>query len=315
MLAPVLAPWLAYKHAQFRKNQAKAQKLNQKIAETFKPLELPELEFVEITVLVEEKARSGFSTDPGVSYLIKTDLGSVLFDLGFGNTTKTLKANAKNLNADIGQVSGLVISHLHLDHMGGMAASKNRTIPLCQGLEALQGKPCFLPAQAKAPDYEPRLVEKPEMLAAGLGSTGPLARSLFFMGLCLEQGILAKIKGKGILLITGCGHPTVPLLLKTRAKLAPGPFYALAGGLHFPLTKSRLCKSGWQLQGLVGTGKPPWQRITEQDLDQAIVKVKEAGIKRLLLSAHDTCDHGLAMLARKSQAQSTVLKAGGVYRL
>ena len=35
-------------------------------------LELPELDFLELTVLVDEKTGEGFRGDPGVSYLVRT---------------------------------------------------------------------------------------------------------------------------------------------------------------------------------------------------------------------------------------------------
>ena len=36
----------------------------------------------------------GFRSDPGVSYLVKTDLGALLFDVGFGPDSPTLSHNA-----------------------------------------------------------------------------------------------------------------------------------------------------------------------------------------------------------------------------
>lgn len=98
-------------------------------------------------------------------------------------------------------------------------------------------------------------------------------------------------------------------------RLSDEPLYAIAGGLHFPVTESRFQRSGIQLQMLLGTGKPPWQKITEDDLGSTIAHINEAGPKRLLLSAHDTCDHALDRLAGELKAETTVLEAGQTYRL
>jgi len=91
--------------------------------------------------------------------------------------------------------------------------------------------------------------------------------------------------------------------------------YAIAGGLHFPLTESRFQRRGIQLQMLLGTGKPPWQRINDEDLSHTIAHVNEAAPKRILLSAHDTCDHALDRLAGELRADTTVVEAGQSYRI
>ena len=82
--SPVLLPWLALKNRKFRADQVCALELNQERIRQAQPLELPELDFLELTVLVEWMAEPGFLRDPGVSYLLKTDQGSLLFDVGFG---------------------------------------------------------------------------------------------------------------------------------------------------------------------------------------------------------------------------------------
>jgi len=66
---------------------------------------------------------------------------------------------------------------------------------------------------------------------------------------------------------------------------------------------------------LLGTGKPPWQRIGDKDLSRTIDKINEAGPKEVLLSAHDTCDHALERLSRELTAETAVLEAGRTYTL
>ena len=114
---------------------------------------------------------------------------------------------------------------------------------------------------------------------------------------------------------TGCGHPTVEVILEMVRGLSTDPIYAIVGGLHFPVTKSRLQRWGIQLQMFLGTGKPPWQRITEDDLSLTIARINQADPKRVLLSAHDTCDHALDRLASELKAETTVLEAGQTYQL
>jgi 7,8-dihydropterin-6-yl-methyl-4-(beta-D-ribofuranosyl)aminobenzene 5'-phosphate synthase len=98
-------------------------------------------------------------------------------------------------------------------------------------------------------------------------------------------------------------------------RLSDEPLYAIAGGLHFPVTKSRFQSRGIQWQMFYGTGKPPWQRITDEDLTRTIATINQAGPKKILLSAHDTCDHGLDRLSKELKADTAVLEAGRTYRL
>jgi 7,8-dihydropterin-6-yl-methyl-4-(beta-D-ribofuranosyl)aminobenzene 5'-phosphate synthase len=268
-----------------------------------------------LTVLVDEKTKDGFRGDPGVSYFVKTDLGALLFDVGFGPDSPTLCHNADKLNVDFSMVEAVVISHLHPDHMGGMTAFRSKSVRIPKKLGGLSGKPCFLPDTAEATDFDAQVVQQPKILAAGIGTTGPLARSLFFLGLCEEQALVTRIQDKGLVIITGCGHPTVEVILEMVRRLSDEPICAIAGGIHFPVTKSRSQRRGIQVQMFFGTGKPPWQRISDDDLNRTIAHINEAGPKRVLLSGHDTCDHALGRMADELEADTTVLRAGTTYRL
>jgi 7,8-dihydropterin-6-yl-methyl-4-(beta-D-ribofuranosyl)aminobenzene 5'-phosphate synthase len=278
-------------------------------------LKLPALDYLEVTVLVDEKAREGFRSDPGVCYLVRTNLGVLLFDVGFGPDSPTLSHNASKLGTDFSTVDAVAISHLHPDHMGGMTAFRSKAVRIPGELTDLHGKTCFLPDKAETTDFDAELVAGPKMLVAGVGSTGPLARSLFFLGMCEEQALVARLRDKGLVVITGCGHPSVELILKMVRRLSDEPLHAIAGGIHFPVTKSRSQRRGIQVQMFFGTGKPPWQRIGDGDLTRTINHINETDAKRVLLSAHDTCDHALDRLRRELKAESEVLEAGATYRL
>ncbi len=153
------------------------------------------------------------------------------------------------------------------------------------------------------------------MLAAGVASTGPLARGLFLFGLTEEQALVARLEDKGLVVLTGCGHPTIEVVLDMVGRLSDAPLYAVGGGLHFPVTAGRGSRAGIEFQMLLGTGKPPWQRITDDDLSHAIATINRAGARKALLSAHDTCDHALARLTQELDAETLVLEAGATYRL
>lgn len=312
--SPVIVPWLLVRNHGFQENRIRAAELNKERIDRARRLEMPELDYLELTVLVEWKTTGDFIGDAGVSYLFKTDLGSMLYDVGFGSTRPALTHNAAQLGFHLNQVDALAISHLHSDHIGGIPAQRSRQVIVPDELMSPELKPCFLPDRAGAEGFQARWVKDPQLLAAGIASTGPLARSLFMFGFTEEQALLARVKDKGLVVFTGCGHPTIEVVLEMVGRLSNEPLYAIGGGLHFPVTGGRGNRAGIQLQTLIGTGKPPWQRITDEDLSQAINTINHAGPKRVCLSGHDTCDHGLERMARELNAETEVLRAGATYR-
>lgn len=312
--SPVIVPWLLVRNRHFQEDRTRAAELNQKRISQAEPLEMPELDFLELTVLVEWKADEGFIGDPGVSYLFKTDLGSMLYDVGFGPTRPALTHNAARLGFSLDQVEALAISHLHGDHIGGIPAQRSRQVTVPDKLMSPELKPCFLPDRAEAKGFKAKLVEKPQLLTAGIASTGPLARSLFLFGYTEEQALLARVKDKGLAVFTGCGHPTIKVILEMVGRLSNEPLYVVGGGLHFPVTGGRGDRAGIQFQTIMGTGKPPWQRITNEDLSRTIAAINGAGPKKVYLSGHDTCDYALDRMKRELKAETEVLKAGATYR-
>jgi len=126
---------------------------------------------------------------------------------------------------------------------------------------------------------------------------------------------MARVRGKGLVLITGCGHPTIEVILQMAKRLSDAPLHAVIGGLHLPVTGGRTRIAGIEIQAVMGTGKPPWQQLGDDEATRAIQALKAGGPKRLLLSAHDTCDHALARMARELDAEVEVLKAGATYKV
>lgn len=315
LLSPVLTPMLLRRNRRFKSNRDLANKVNSERIDKAKSLGLPELGYMNLTVLSEWAAEEGFRGEPGVSYLFRTDRGALLYDIGFGSARPTLAYNAKQLGVRLDQVDALAISHLHMDHMGGMKAQRSKQVTIPEGLGAPKGKPCFLPDEAGANQFDKEVVREPRMLAAGIASTGPLARSLFFFGWTEEQALLARIKGKGLVIFSGCGHPTIEVIISMVRHLSSEPIYAIGGGLHFPLTTGRGKYKGIQPQMVFGTGKPPWQRITDDDLSNTINSINAAGPQKVFLSAHDTCDYALKRFENELKAETNLLKAGATYEI
>jgi 7,8-dihydropterin-6-yl-methyl-4-(beta-D-ribofuranosyl)aminobenzene 5'-phosphate synthase len=313
--SPVLFPILFFKNSRYKQNILKSQRINKVRIEHAVHLEMPELDNFELTALVEQKVDKDFLGAPGVSYLIETDLGSLLFDLGYGPENPALAHNAKKIGFKIDQVDALAISHLHPDHMGGFKAVRENKVTVPQEIGGTEGLPCFLPAEANIEGGQTEVVEGPRMLAAGVASTGPLARSLFLMGWTEEQAIVARLKNKGLVILTGCGHPTIEVIVQMVKRMSDDPIYAIGGGLHFPVTDSPLRKPGLKVQMIWGTGKPPWQRITDDDLKRTIDNLNEINPKHVFLSAHDICDYAIDRFKNELNSETKVLRAGATYQL
>jgi 7,8-dihydropterin-6-yl-methyl-4-(beta-D-ribofuranosyl)aminobenzene 5'-phosphate synthase len=314
LVSPFVTLFLIIRNKQYRKNRKLVRQVNDKRIEQATALDLPELDYLELTVLVEEKKEDGFIGDAGVSYLFRTNLGSLLFDMGFGSKRPALSHNVEKLGLHLDDVDAFAISHLHPDHMGGMGASLKKQVALPATSENGQGKrPCFLPDKASSETFLCELVKTPRLLSSGIGTTGPLARSLFFLGYTEEQALVAKVKGKGLVVFTGCGHPTVKVIMKMVSRISKEPIYAFGGGLHFPITAGRGNRAGIQIQRLIGTGKPPWELITEEDMNGSIDILNQIRPEKVYLSGHDSCDHALQLMQERLHAETKVLKAGATY--
>jgi metal-dependent hydrolase (beta-lactamase superfamily II) len=72
----------------------------------------------------------------------------VLFDSGLsgGKAESALVHNAQMLGAPLGDLDAVVISHLHLDHVGGLRAVRRRTFAFAAGALEPSGVPAHLPA-------------------------------------------------------------------------------------------------------------------------------------------------------------------------
>jgi 7,8-dihydropterin-6-yl-methyl-4-(beta-D-ribofuranosyl)aminobenzene 5'-phosphate synthase len=311
--SPFITPWLLIRNRRFQKDRTQSAELNQARIRKASPLELPALEMLDLTVLVEWKTKEGFVGEAAVSYLLKTDLGTLLFDVGMGLASPALAHNVAKLGISLDEVDGLAISHPHLDHMGGLAAQRAGQVTVPDDLIAPDSKPCFVPSRVDAKGFRTEWVQAPRVLCAGIACTGPLARALFIMGHTEEQALLARVKDKGLLVVTGCGHPTIEVILEMVRRLSDEALYGIIGGLHFPITGSRGARLGIQLQSIAGTGKPPWQRVNDRDLSRTIAAINAAAPSRVYLSGHDTCDHALARMQAELIAESEVLQAGATY--
>lgn len=94
-------------------------------------LDLPEVDSLEILPVVDhETAVSGLRTEAGLSYLVRADGETVLFDLAYNKRAEgesPLLANLETLGVNPASIRAIAISHPHVDHTGGIDIYKTRT--------------------------------------------------------------------------------------------------------------------------------------------------------------------------------------------
>lgn len=207
---------------------------------------------LEILPLVEKAvASSEYTSEHGVSYLIKTDSAAILMDLGFnqnGSDPSPLEHNMAQLGVHLQALNTIVISHWHPDHTGGSAYWEQHTFSFGNKQVPLDGKRAFVPTAMTYPGLTPVVAAQPTKIARGVALTGimPFAEIMnngalipvladVTTGLPVrnsEQALAVNVEGRGIVLITGCGHPTLPKLLARAQAAFSVPVVGVVGGLH-----------------------------------------------------------------------------------
>jgi 7,8-dihydropterin-6-yl-methyl-4-(beta-D-ribofuranosyl)aminobenzene 5'-phosphate synthase len=239
----------------------------------------------------------GAATEAGVSYLVRTDEETILFDVGWNARNEhpsPLLRNMKLLGVSLSDVDSIFISHLHLDHVGGRHCQVERTFALSAEPVDLEGMRAFVPTEMTHPSARVLVIKGPRKLAPGVASGGPIMRAIWLTGPVLEQTLLVNVAGKGVVMIVGCGHPSLARLVERAQTVTGLDLYGVVGGLHFPVTGSRVGKGR---QNIIGSGKLPWQRITRREARQAAQLLVDLGVKFVALSAHDSCDWTLDVFA------------------
>ena len=241
--------------------------------------------------------REDLKGEAGVSYSIKTDEKSILFDVGLNmkrQDPSPLLHNMKQLGIGIADFDTIVISHNHSDHVGGIRWQLRRSFSLTNHQIDLGEKTVYTPVPMTYPGLAPIYTEKPTVIAKGVATIGTIANELFPLGWTPEQALAINVEGKGIVLVVGCGHQTLPKILQRTEALFDEPVYGIIGGLHYPVTDSRVKVLGIKLQRIVATGKSPLRPITMDEVKENINYLKERSPKVVGLSAHDSCDFSLA---------------------
>ena len=177
---------------------------------------------VTITILYDNNEYDErLETAWGFSCLVEGTEETILFDTG-GDSAMLLR-NMRTLGIDPRDVDVVVISHIHYDHVGGLAGFLEENHAVTVYL------PECLPESIKETVREAgaELIEvhEPVRICEHVYSTGELG------DLIREQSLVIETV-RGLVVITGCAHPGVVNIVRRAKELVGGEVYLVLGGFH-----------------------------------------------------------------------------------
>jgi 7,8-dihydropterin-6-yl-methyl-4-(beta-D-ribofuranosyl)aminobenzene 5'-phosphate synthase len=130
---------------------------------------------------------------------------------------------------------------------------------------------------------------------------------MFWFGPVAEQALLINVRGFGLVLVSGCGHPRIERMLALAERVLDVPIKGIVGGLHLPVHPLR---TPLLLQGTLGNPNWPWKPISEQDVATAIREITLRGPRFVALSSHDSTPWTYAAFATAFGDQYRTLHVG-----
>jgi 7,8-dihydropterin-6-yl-methyl-4-(beta-D-ribofuranosyl)aminobenzene 5'-phosphate synthase len=213
----------------------------------------------------------GLRAEHGFSALVRVRRGTttttLLFDTGL--SPDALVVNADRLGVDLSEIHAVVLSHGHFDHAGGLMGLAGRrgtrSLPMVVHPEVWTRRRMAVPGSAhdEMPTLSRRTLEaeglavlerrEPSMLVDGcVLLTGEVDRTTDFEHgmppvhqawngvewrhdplVIDDQALVAHVRGRGLVVLTGCGHAGAINIVRHAQRLTGVPrLHALVGGLH-----------------------------------------------------------------------------------
>ena len=236
-----------------------------------------------------------------------------MFDVGLNrgrNDASPLLHNMGRLGLTQNDFDAIVISHNHGDHVGGSKWKRRMSFSLSNLQVDLGRKDVYTPEPMSYPGLKPVYAEKPTVIAQGIATIGTISNQDFFLGRIREQAVAVNVSARGIVLIVGCGHQTLPRIIERAEALFKEPIYGLVGGVHYPVTDSRAEFMGIKVQKYVWACRFPWRPIAMAMVHEDIALLKQRNLGIVAISAHDSCDATIARFQEAFPGAFRELKVG-----
>lgn len=160
----------------------------------------------------------------GFGTVIKTPKETLLFDTG--GSSEILLFNMKKMNIDPQSIDKVIISHIHSDHVGGLKGflEKNNNVTV------------FIPSSF--PNSIRNMIASHGAKFVNVSGLRKISDFVFSTGELYgppkEQSLVINAK-KGLIVVTGCGHPgIINIVTQTKRMFPKLKVYLVIGGFHHP---------------------------------------------------------------------------------
>ncbi|RJS91292.1 MBL fold metallo-hydrolase [Candidatus Bathyarchaeota archaeon] len=169
-----------------------------------------------LKILYDNDAKEGFRRGWGFSCLVNE---KILFDTGAD--LNTLLFNIRKFNVDLNDITKVVFSHEHRDHVGGFE------------ILGMLGKVSVYLLKSFSRGFKRRILSFPNVELREISKMGEIDDEVFTTGelgfFIKEQSLIVRTE-RGVTVITGCSHPGLENILKVASRL--GEIYGVVGGFH-----------------------------------------------------------------------------------
>lgn len=179
--------------------------------------QLDSIDYVRITVLVDNNPNGSLIAYWGLSILVETDNLTILFDSG--PSPQALEENSEALGIDLGATCDLiVVSHEHRDHVDGLTYLS----------EIRDDLTLYTPYYNSSHKYWMNGFNVIEV-----ENTTEISFGIAIIGVSYEQALVINVKNLGLVVLVGCGHPGVENLVAGAIhELNVDEVYMVMGGFH-----------------------------------------------------------------------------------
>ena len=197
---------------------------------------------IKLTVVYDNVPyRKGLKKDWGFSCLVEGLDKTILFDAG--RYDNLFMSNLSELQIDPHRIDELFISHHHPDHIGGTM----KLLGIRSGINVslVKSFPSGFKKAVKKTGANLTEVRRPRIISKNCLSTGELKSFV------RNEHSLVVLTNKGSIIITGCAHPGVVVLVERAKTITSKEAFRVVGGFHLLMDgASSIRRKALRLKGM-----------------------------------------------------------------